>query len=82
MNTKSKTPILLIDNNPRDVNQLGEYLNEVGFKYELYHAENLYDGLELLKKTEVELVLLELNLPDSQGFKTISTYFPLIDSTC
>lgn len=51
-----------------------KYLEDVGFKYDLYHTETLYEGIDLIKKNPVEIVLLDLNLPDSSGFKTVSSY--------
>lgn len=78
MNTKYKTPILLIEDDPKDAKELGEHLNDAGIKYELHHVGTLFEGLELLQNTPIDLVLLDLNLPDSQGFKTVSTYFERI----
>jgi CheY-like chemotaxis protein len=74
MNTKFKTPILLIEDNAEDASLIKGYLEDVGFKYELYHTETLYEGIELIHKTPIEIVLLDLNLPDSSGFKTITSY--------
>ena len=74
MNTKYKTPILLIEDNAEDAGLIKDYLEDVGFKYELYHTETLYEGINLIHKTPIEIVLLDLNLPDSSGFKTVTTY--------
>lgn len=74
MNTRQKTPILLIEKEASDAAKIKSYLSEAGFKYELYHTETLYEGLNLIESTPIALVLLELNLPDSQGFKTINAY--------
>ncbi len=75
MNTRYKTPVLLIEDNAKDAEAVKAYLEDVGFKYELYHTETLYEGLEILQKTPIEIVLLDLNLPDSSGFKTVTSYF-------
>ncbi|MFQ5446608.1 MAG: response regulator [Saprospiraceae bacterium] len=74
MNTKNKTPILLIEDNPGDVTILKVYLEDAGLKYSLYHKDSLYDGLELIQQVPIEVVLLDLNLPDSTGFKTVTTF--------
>jgi CheY-like chemotaxis protein len=75
MNTKYKTPILLIEDNPGDAKLAEIYLEESGIKYEFFHRGTLYEGLEFLERTPVDLVILDMNLPDSAGFKTVTTYF-------
>ncbi len=74
MNTKQKTPILLIDKEASDVKCIKSYLLDAGIKYDLHHTESLFEGLNYIQTHPVELVLLEINLPDSQGFKTINTF--------
>ena len=74
MNTRYKTPILLIEDSPADKAMIEGFLAESGIRYELYHTETLYEGTNLLQKTNIEIVLLDLNLPDSSGFKTLTTY--------
>ncbi|MCB0663244.1 MAG: response regulator, partial [Saprospiraceae bacterium] len=74
MNTRLKTPILLIEDNPADADLINIYLKDVGFKFELYQAETLQEGFELIESIEIELVLLDLTLPDSSGFKTVTAY--------
>ncbi|KJR42333.1 Signal transduction response regulator, receiver region domain protein [Candidatus Magnetoovum chiemensis] len=41
---------------------------------ELIHAETLTKGLDMLDKTEADAVLLDLGLPDSQGYETVKTF--------
>ena len=74
MNSKSRIPILLIEDNPGDVAIMKTRLDEAGIRYDLFHEDTLRDGLELLKKREIELALLDLNLPDSNGFRTLTTF--------
>lgn len=78
MNTRNRIPILLIDNHPEDARLIHAYMEDAGIKYELQQADTLYEGLSLLSRKQFELVLLELNLPDSSGFKTITTYLKRI----
>ena len=75
MNTKTKTQILLIEDNPGDVTIIKVYLEEAGLKYSLHHQDSLSDALELMQHTPIDVVLLDLNLPDSSGFKTLTTFF-------
>lgn len=74
MNNRSRIPILLIEDNAGDVAIMESKLNEAGIRYELFVEETLTDALALLKNTEIDLVLLDLNLPDSKGFRTLTTF--------
>ena len=74
MNTKQKTPILLIECEAPDAERTKSFLEDSGIKYDLSHTETLYEGLELLSNHHFDLVLLEINLPDSQGFKTVNSF--------
>lgn len=81
MNTNSKTNILIIEDNPGDFNLVRILLKDASVKHELFHAKTYFDGIDILKNQEIALVLLDLTLPDSSGFKTLSNFlekFPLI----
>lgn len=81
MNTNAKTNILIIEDNPGDFNLVRILLKDASVKHELFHAESYFDGVDILKNQDIALVLLDLTLPDSSGFKTLSNYlenFPLI----
>ena len=43
------------------------------FSLKLLRAENLKEGLDYLSKTEIDIILLDLLLPDSNGFDTFLT---------
>ena len=78
MNTKSKVPILLIEDNQADVDLIRIALNDVGFKHEFHHTDSLFDGVEMVNTHDIELVLLDLSLSDSSGYKTISKFLDKI----
>ena len=60
--------ILLIEDNPDDAALMGKVLSEAGRgQFELVWARSLSEGLERLGAGAVELVLLDLGLPDSRG---------------
>ena len=72
------TPIraLLIEDNPGDARLIREMLRDAGgasAAVELAHADRLAPGLEQLAKQVTDVVLLDLTLPDSQGFETFTT---------
>ncbi|MBV8270474.1 MAG: response regulator, partial [Planctomycetaceae bacterium] len=63
--------ILLIEDNPGDVRLIREYLAEgTSASLALEHAARLATGLERLAAGGIDVVLLDLSLPDSQGFDT------------
>lgn len=70
---ENQTPIhvLLIEDNPGDRRLLQELLRDVAsVPMKLDHADCLSQGLQYLAETQVDVVLLDLFLPDSQGFET------------
>jgi signal transduction histidine kinase len=73
----SGTPIraLLIEDNPGDARLIREMLRDAGVGHsavELAHVDRLAPGLEHLTSHVTEVVLLDLTLPDSQGFETFT----------
>jgi signal transduction histidine kinase len=63
--------LLLIEDNPDDIFIIKRLLNKRP-EFALQSADQLAAGLELLTRSKVELVLLDLNLPDSHGLATLS----------
>lgn len=64
--------ILLVEDNPGDIRLLREYLKEAGAdRYQITHADRLARGLERLAEANVDVVLLDLSLPDSHGMDTL-----------
>jgi len=77
--------ILLIEDNPGDARLIEEYLSEVNnFEHILKIADRLSKGIEILDNEFVDVILLDLNLPDSKGLDNIqrvlniSTSIPII----
>ncbi|MGE5894839.1 MAG: response regulator [bacterium] len=62
---------LLIEDNPDDVLLLREYLRTAdGNRFTLESAEDLASGLDCLSRGGIDVVLLDLSLPDSCGLET------------
>jgi CheY-like chemotaxis protein len=80
MNTKYKTHLLLIEDNPGDVELIRLFLQDAAMKYELFVAETFYEGSEILQSKNIDLVLLDLSLPDITGFKTLTKYLETSES--
>ncbi len=63
--------VLLIEDNPGDAHLVRRYLRkELGGEIDLEHANRVALGLDRLSADPVDLVLLDLNLPDSRGLET------------
>jgi len=73
MNSGKAIKVLLIEDNPGDVRFIREMLDEVqGVDYVLDCEGQLQTGLTHLSENGVDVVLLDLGLPDSQGLDTFS----------
>jgi len=60
--------ILVIEDNPDDVELLMDMFSEAHYSLsDIVHTGELSTSLELLKKTNFEIVLLDISLPDSYG---------------
>jgi MinD-like ATPase involved in chromosome partitioning or flagellar assembly/ActR/RegA family two-component response regulator len=67
----AQTNVLLIEDNPADARLIQETLAVPGApRMDLWWAERLSTGLKQLAETEIDVVLLDLSLPDSQGLET------------
>ncbi len=65
--------VLLVEDNPGDARLIREMLATAGENFQLEWADRLSDGLERLDRGGVDVVLLDLGLPDSQGLDTFIT---------
>jgi PAS domain S-box-containing protein len=70
--------ILLIEDNPGDVRLIQEMLVDARTTspllpaFQLAHADRLAAGLDTLAQESIDVVVLDLSLPDSQGFDTFA----------
>lgn len=78
----NRVTVLLVEDNPGDARLIEEKLKDVGSTWqetmpeppedvELLHGTRLDDGLDLLGENPVDVVLLDLDLPDSRGLDTL-----------
>ncbi|MCJ7434173.1 MAG: GAF domain-containing protein, partial [Anaerolineales bacterium] len=66
--------VLLIEDDPDDILLLKESLAEVSaVRIKLAHAGRLSEGLKRIAEQKFDVVLLDLNLPDSRGLDTLSS---------
>lgn len=70
--TEDMKKILIVEDNPGDVYLIKEILKR--YKpgvFDVTSAERLDEGLAILEHEEVDLILLDMNLPDSHGIETV-----------
>lgn len=64
---------LLIDDNPADASRIAALVAQMeGAPFTLEHVEKLADGMERIGNGHVDVLLLDLDLPDSEGLDTVS----------
>jgi signal transduction histidine kinase len=68
MNADEKPRILIVDDEPFNLNLLQRFLNPY---YHLFSALNGQVALELLKQASVDLVLLDIMMPGLSGFQVL-----------
>ncbi len=67
---------LLVEDNPGDARLISEMLvEERNAMFKLKCVAQLSDALEYLAAEDVDLILLDLSLPDSQGFDTFTEVY-------
>jgi CheY-like chemotaxis protein len=74
MYSKNRLNILLVEDNAADAHIAKMNLEESSQKVTIFHAESFFDAMYIIDNEEVDLVLLDLSLPDSSGFKTLTRY--------
>src|SRR5690349_80894 len=65
--------VLLIEDNPGDARLVRELLTEEGDRFGIVLVGSLREARDRLSVETFDVVLLDLSLPDSQGFGTISS---------
>lgn len=74
MYSKNSLSILLVEDNPADAHLIRLYLGESSQKMDVFHSQTLFDGLEIIRTKDIDLVLLNLELSDSNGFRTLTRF--------
>lgn len=72
MNSAEPLVILLIEDNPGDYRLVREMLDEVpGDAFKLLHADQVSSAIPMLEINSVDIILLDLGLPDGNGLDTL-----------
>ncbi len=68
----NKIVILLVEDSPTETTQIKEYLSvKPPFRYDLKEANSLNTALSQLSRYDFDVVLLDIDLPDSSGLDTV-----------
>jgi DNA-binding response OmpR family regulator len=71
----SRLRILLVEDNEGDAVLVEEYVNEAGTgQFVLRRAKTMAEGQQLLAEYMPQVILLDLNLPDSKGLDTLERF--------
>ncbi|HEY9713251.1 MAG TPA: response regulator, partial [Chroococcales cyanobacterium] len=68
--TKSATTVLIVEDNAADARYAEELLP--GGAYKFVEAKTLAQAVECLNQKDIDVILLDLSLPDSLGLQTVS----------
>lgn len=72
-----KFNVLLVEDNPGDIRRIRSMLAEVpAVRFTWRQVEQLSVATEILRNEPLDLVLLDLSLPDSQGLDTFIRLYP------
>lgn len=64
--------ILVVEDNPGDARLLRELLYEAeSFDFRMTHVDRLAEACQLIQSDRVDVILLDLSLPDTQGMETV-----------
>lgn len=68
MTERERRPVLIVDDDPLIISQVGEALQSAGFSF--IHASNGVEGLRQLTQGDPGLVILDINMPELDGMQT------------
>jgi diguanylate cyclase (GGDEF)-like protein/PAS domain S-box-containing protein len=72
MKIRSDKTVLLIENDPEETRSIGEmFKNQCLYAFRLAHVESLADFKTYLAEHSVDVVLLDLGLPDTEGQEAV-----------
>lgn len=70
----NKPKILIIDKREEDIARISRHIKSTLPKGELFIANAYFEGINFANSEEIDIVFLNLMLPDSSGFKTLTSF--------
>src|SRR4051794_14308441 len=71
MENKRSNLVLIVDDNPNNIQVLATIMADYG--YELGIAQHAHEVYQFLKENSPELILLDVEMPDIDGYEVCST---------
>ena len=68
---ESKLDILIIDDDETDRQQVQRLLDDEGMNVSIHEAEDCSSGIEKIKSTKIDCVLIDYKLPDATGLEVL-----------
>ena len=72
----SSVTVLMIDDNPEDLESWSKLLGESSFQYSILKAQTVRAALDLCQYQKVDCVVLDLDMEDSSGFEVLLRLIP------
>ena len=70
----NKPRILIVDKREEDIARISRYIKATLPKCELFIANAYFEGINHATSEEIDIAFLNLMLPDSSGFKTLTSF--------
>ncbi len=77
---KNKQKVLIVDDNNTNIKFIADVLKELDY-ISLVFATNGYKAIEIVDDTKIDMILMDINMPDIDGFETVkrmNTTIPII----
>lgn len=68
---KNKIKILAVDDDPDILIAVNEYLHSLGYEH-VYNAGNGQEALAVLQKEDIQIALIDINMPELNGIELIT----------
>ncbi|EKF86419.1 PAS domain S-box protein [Methanobacterium formicicum] len=79
MRIKGNINVMLVEDNPGDAVIINEMFREIPqIQFNIFHAQRLSEGVDAISKNDFHIILLDLQLPDSQGTQTFNQIHKLV----
>ncbi len=72
---ESKIRVLLVEDNPGDLRLIQHYLRKSPLTFEISHADRVQAGIRQLRESGFDVILLDMNLPDSDPPDTFNRVY-------
>lgn len=83
-----KIKCMAIDDEPLALEQIGSYVQKTPFLELIATCKNAYEALDILKEKEVDLMFIDIDMPDISGLDLVKSlqnhksYSPRIQRIC